>query len=797
VELFDPERSDPELTPGRVVQAFVRGVFYRPLQLLLPPGLLGLVAPADWLFAGVALGLVFSLLFLTWGSISTRWQQMVLLVERWLLSGIALPVSIFVVMIAALRVLGVQYVSTILDAAPFGAIFSGVVMSYVLSWLVEYWINRAVAVELLGVLGAPTGAGGMAYSFNRTPEDTVRVEQRGRYLMSHGIGRLLVVGTRRSEPTGGSAPTPPHATAPSPGKTSDAELRFHSYSLLEVFERLATEEDQDRLTEVTRYTDLYFYAMNFVLILVVGVFVGLYVWPRGGESEAAVVEARSSVVAEKLSDLSKRLVLDGANARPVVVVVASGGGTRAALYTAHVLQGLHKIGVDRDIALLSGVSGGGVALAYFAANYDALIEDQAPKLAAWDKFTDAVSSTFIQDVIEGASEWRIFGGTPLTYLLAESFDRRLFKDVPNPQRFGQIDPASGPALILNTTIAGHPLEDSDVLRMVLNGSDRHSDAECLEAQRAYNLMNGGRLIFTNLKDLDGFPPGKSIIPDTRLPYQVLRDPAVPLAWAAALTANFSPAFQNARVLVKGYAEGQECPDRSYFVTDGGAQENLGLISALFAIESALRRLVDECKNATPSQGPAGKCVTALRPIHFVMAEASVADYDYQQDRGVSAAFSGAKERMAGGLTNELIDKIGRLYSEVSGESSGEALHFHYLPLPLAFRARGGFGTHWMHADRVELTDPRLRAAPTLFDRLFTRATNTSVGLNKSDLRELWTALHDPNTPFCEHSRFENIDSETVRRWICGARNDSHRPRDLHVEAWQSLVAELRVAGSRN
>jgi hypothetical protein len=180
-----------------------------------------------------------------------------------------------------------------------------------------------------------------------------------------------------------------------------------------------------------------------------------------------------------------------------------------------------------------------------------------------------------------------------------------------------------------------------------------------------------------------------------------------------------------------------------------------------------------------------------------MAEASVADYDYQQDRGVSAAFSGAKERMAGGLTNELIDKIGRLYSEVSGESSGEALHFHYLPLPLAFRARGGFGTHWMHADRVELTDPRLRAAPTLFDRLFTRATNTSVGLNKSDLRELWTALHDPNTPFCEHSRFENIDSETVRRWICGARNDSHRPRDLHVEAWQSLVAELRVAGSRN
>jgi hypothetical protein len=37
--------------------------------------------------------------------------------------------------------------------------------------------------------------------------------------------------------------------------------------------------------------------------------------------------------------------------RPAIVVIGSGGGTRAALYTSHVLQGLHGIGAGEDIVL--------------------------------------------------------------------------------------------------------------------------------------------------------------------------------------------------------------------------------------------------------------------------------------------------------------------------------------------------------------------------------------------------------------------------------------------------------------
>jgi hypothetical protein len=74
----------------------------------------------------------------------------------------------------------------------------------------------------------------------------------------------------------------------------------------------------------------------------------------------------------------------------------------------------------------------------------------------------------------------------------------------------------------------------------------------------------------------------------------------------------------------------------FYVTDGGAEENLGLISALYALESVLEKLKDKGARA--------------RPIHVVIAEDSALDYDYSQDRGVSVFLGGSRERLAGGLT---------------------------------------------------------------------------------------------------------------------------------------------------
>ena len=784
VELFNRDRADPTLFPGDIVHAMVQSTLYRPLQLLLPPSLLALVAPADWLDLLVVVGFVGSLFLLTWGRISTRWQQLVIQIERWLMSGLAFVVSVFVIAIGILRVLGIQYVSTILDAAPFGAVFGVVLISYVLSWLVEYWINRTAAAELLGMLGATDGGISTPYQPAAQYDPKITVDLQGRYLMSHGIGRILVLGRLGAGPAPGPA--------------------FHTYNLLGVFTALTGQNRRRWLLQIVRSTTRYFYVMNLLVILLVLGFVFTYLAWGGAESAQAVVEASARSERDGyLKDLAASLIATDDNARPAVVVAASGGGTRAALYTAHVLQGLHSIGVDRDIVLLSGVSGGAVALTYFSLNYNSLIDKNVePK--AWDEFRHKVSEQFIQDVIEGAAEWRIFGTTPLTSLLAESFERRL---LPAGSTFAQ---NKGPALILNTAIVGHPIEDSEILLKALNpptAGHGGTPKDCREQQRPYNEMGGGRLIFTNLKQIAAFPSNtgaapnpKNEIPDVGLPYRIIRDPSVSLARAAALSANFPPAFQNAKVVVRQVQEDADCPDRVYFVTDGGAEENLGLVSALFALQSALQQIKAEQRQRKTAQEQIktrrkhSESRIHLRPINIVLAEASAAAFDYEQDRGIAAAVGGAKERMTGGLTNALIENIRRLQIEIGGQDKApKLLKLHYLPLPLVFRARGGFGTHWMQADRIEMSDPRLRAAPALWERIVTSATHASVALSKTELCEVWTDLHSPDGGFCQHERkYTGSSSDEVRRWVCGARNDKQRPRDIHVDVWQSLVRDLNT-----
>jgi hypothetical protein len=525
------------------------------------------------------------------------------------------------------------------------------------------------------------------------------------------------------------------------------------------------------VAEVVRYTNLYFYAMNALLVLVFAGF-GVIYWHLSRGEPDAVVSVRANADGGGLKDLAGRLLSGPHDDRPAVVIAASGGGTRAALYTSHVLQGLHGLGADRDIVLASGVSGGGVALAYFAAHYQALTGRNA-STGEWERFRESAAGNLIGDVLEGASEWRVFGPAPLTMLLAESFERHLLRGAGVATMRG----GEAPALILNTTIAGHPAEDSEILMKTLDrapGADREA---CREAARPFKMMNGGRLVFTNLKNTAAFPDAHARLPDIRLPYWIVNDPDVPLARAAALNANFPPIFPNARVQVRDRVKGAPCAERSYYVTDGGAEENLGLVSALYAVQSALKDLEAPCR----SKG------CRLRPLHFVIAEASATGYDYEQDRGVSAGVSGAKERMTGGLTTVLIDETRRMYAALGADA--QDMRFHYLPLPLPFRARGGFGTHWMQAGSFDVTDPRLRSLPGWLDGA-PPSSRASATISKAEIDMVWLALHDPRTPYCSNRGYGSIVTDRIRRWICGAPNDAHRPRDLHVDAWQALVKNL-------
>lgn len=751
-ELFIKRPRKPQLQASRVVFAVFQGLSGRALQLLLPPALFVFVAPSDWVDALAGYGLLLSILLGTWGNMSRRWQQMSRHVARWFLSGTALFVSLFVIALSTARWFDVDYVTTIMDAAPFGVLFAFVLMSYLLSWLVEYWINRAVAVELLEVLGGDRGTPSMPYPYARPrPGPGIQVAVDRRMLSYHGLGRFAVIGTL----------LPGHKPTASKRARNDA---FHTYDLLELFQALVR-RDNDRMAEVVRCVNLYFYFMNLVLIAVF-LALGITYWHLSRKGPDSVITASSTAHAPGVVDLAERLRQQGAAGRPAVVVIASGGGTRAALYTSHVLEGLHALGVDRDIVLASGVSGGGVALAYFAAHFDTLTAEGVPD--RWKRFRADVGSNLIRNVLEGASEWRIFGTTPLSILLAESFERHLLRD--SQATTMAVRP---PALILNTTVTAHPAEESDVLIQTLDPARRRPD--CADPNRPFRMMGGGRLVFTNLSTVSKFPARSPEISDTRLPYVVIADRTVSIAHAAALNANFPPVFPSAKVTLTDAVDEALCPKRSYFVTDGGALENLGLISALYALDSALAELRVRCAKQ--------RCT--LPSIHIVIAEASATAYDYAPDRGLGVALGSAKERLTGELTNELLKRTRTAYAGLGGDA--DQLKPHYLPLPLTFRARGGLGTHWMLASRFELHDPRPRTVASAWSARM--SAPRSVTITSDEIEQAWLALHDVHLPYCGNRHYGTVVTDTVRRWICGTAKDG-RARDLHIEAWQTIVDDL-------
>ena len=95
---------------------------------------------------------------------------------------------------------------------------------------------------------------------------------------------------------------------------------------------------------------------------------------------ASIVRAKAPGDRAHLSSLGSLLRAIGPNA-PAFIVAASGGGTRAAVYTAAVLEGLRNLHLGHRIVLVSGVSGGGVAAAYFYAHRAALLAQDSAAAA--------------------------------------------------------------------------------------------------------------------------------------------------------------------------------------------------------------------------------------------------------------------------------------------------------------------------------------------------------------------------------------------------------------------------------
>ena len=694
VELFSGAPTLPELSAPRILYALLINPMRYPLHLLLPPALLILIAPYDLVQLFWSVGLLLSYAVVYTGGITMRWDRILFVMTRFFFEGLPLLLSVVVIGLGVARLLDIHYVASILDVAPFGAVTFIIIMLYAAFWLYNIWLNHSLQHHLFLLLkeAADTqprsddGSEDTGYSINNyyctigatTTDKHIDVLARHRDLQKHGASAFAVVGDIRS------------------GEGMLTSV-YQVWSPVDLFKKLAGDDDSSEATQpnpvliegfrsLRRRIRLYRGLMN---LFAVGMLVLAFMatgWV-GGAYDDANLRVEDTPPPPAISyDLVEALAArgnpqSGGQPGPAIIVAASGGGTRAALYTQAVLRGLKRIGALDDVVLVSGVSGGGVALAYLAAHYPALAREDA-KGEEWARFGSHMADPFIQDVLEGVLEPRLYWRTRTGVLLAESFQRRLGSGADNDKV------AESPiGFVLNTTIVGHPWQDTELTRNLFDDAgDNAIDELPREEVPPYTVHQGGRLILTNLADVGMFPSSKSpLADDIHFPVTPLQDnKQIQLMQAGALNANFPPVFFNAPIDVHS-----KNGARRYYVTDGGATDNRGVVTALYILRDAVEKLTQ-----------AGRKVP---PIYLVVAEASADTYDYGGDTGLDAAFGGAKKMLANGLIQELQSQIkGKINTE---DADTATLETFYMNMPMVLRTRGGLGTHWLMPGHVRVSNP--------------------------------------------------------------------------------------------
>ncbi|HYP07433.1 MAG TPA: hypothetical protein VER03_14465 [Bryobacteraceae bacterium] len=649
-ELFASSGGVRQVTLWGALRAFVTVPIRAPLHLLLPAALCALVAPPDYLTFVAVSALLISFLALFLSGLNDRFNTMWKLLQSGFFRGGALFVSVLAIALAAARLAGVSYVKTVLDTAAGQTIALTVAAAYVLSWWYDYWVNRLLAQQLLNVIH-PDAGNQPSIPYAIDPECVkTSVPAEGRVVQIHGPSHFIAL---RAPQQGGSNPV----------------TYFQSYDMSALVRAIAlsgapggkAKPSPDLVYD--RVVDYHRLVAAFLALLVIAAGLSIH----GGVQSPQIVAGAPGGGRVQLP----RLLFDEhriASGRPIIVMAASGGGTRAALYTAAVMEALARRGAAGDILLGSGVSGGGAALAYFAGRRtDLLQQDASKRQAAWDSFFSHMSAPFIQDVLERSSEWRMVTHGRLGMLLSESFEDR-WELPPDRRTLGAVNDFG---LILNTSIAGH-FDKPDVPADQQNQS--FLDAERRYRKRATTSeLAGARLIVTNLNLARGFI-GDPLETNTRhkLPI-VVDDGSIRLERAAALNANFPPVFANAAVDVDNRSR--------FWVTDGGAVDNRGMEMLLYAIRQAIEA------------APEGR---ALPRMHVVVADASGYSDSFSQDRGVGPAFA-AGTRFASLLARELVESIKARYT-LRGQR--EDFAFWYLTMPDEIRASTSFGTHWMLQPRV-------------------------------------------------------------------------------------------------
>ena len=654
---------------------FLRGLLSVPMYNLVPflwlPALL-LVAvflPGSPLLVKTVSTALIWLIVLTLLNLDPRLNAINTLLRRILFTGGPLVISIIVILLGIGRLAEMQYVSTIIDSEYQLPLFLIIFCAYAYFWFFEYWINSEVCAKLITILRADEDKPEDVYNSGKIKYNIAKgciatsVRQQDRVLQIHGGARFVAIGQNRKG-TGEN---------------------FQLYDRLGLFERLATSaQGKDESTTTAALADLrarlrfYFSFLN--ILVTAGLAVLVWVVFAGPQlAQQQVIEP-----GVPQSSSLEQLIFEDRTKDHVVLMSASGGGTRAALYTVGVLNGLREEGLIPDLKLASGVSGGGASLAYFAGHRQSLLNGDSD---AWHQFQCTMDDPFVWDVLDGVAEWRIFANEGLGELLTESFERR-FDD--GQMTLGKLD--TNFTLILNTALAGSlSIQCADGETGECNCRADETFPECAHRlrERTRGVNSGGRLIFTNSDSAGAFPGLVDSAPlGQQLKYVVVQAPVVPLTTAAALNANFPPVFPNAAVDL-------QAEKVRYWVTDGGAVENRGILSLLFALRD---NLMKQPTLESPSARP------KIPQIHIVVAEASGGGTGYSKLPGVSSKF-GAPTQIASQLMKELLEEIRDELERIAGVPARDLIDIHYLAMPGPLRIDGGLGTHWMLARDVRLGDP--------------------------------------------------------------------------------------------
>ena len=591
-------------------------VLLHPMELLLPVTAAILFTPPAWthLVALVTFLATVALLLIT--AFDDRLDRSLALLVRRFSRNAALVVSLVAIGLAAARLAGNTYVTTVFDSASGIEILLYFLAAYAIAWWYDYWTERLIGQQLFRLIDAGC-QGSCTANYTYTGNPYTAVPSGGRMVELLGLGRFLVY---RDNP--GNLPY------------------FQAWPYRDFFVELASTgapggSASPLPQQISQRLTLYLGSTAFLALVILGCG-GWVLHGMDKNYELSVKTGQGSGL--QLAQLIDPETYGPGN--PAILASASGGGTRAAVFAGAVLEGLSEENGDR-IRAGSGVSGGSAALAYYAAHREAL---RCGEEKDWDDYFHRMTMPFIRDVIERAQEWRMTVHGRVGILLAESFERRWEID-PKEDHFGQV---SDFGLICNTTLAGRfekPADSKLSLGEAAARFDNNSD------------VAGGRLILTNLSLQDAFAvpdPQPPFISGVKLPV-VIDDRETRLERAAALSANFPPVFSNAAIDVGDQTR--------YWVTDGGAADNRGLEPLLFGLRYAVLHQRD-AKLKLPN-------------IAVVIIEASGIDESFVQTRGLGSAF-GAGAHFADQLDKELYANLHAIYA-AAGQKDDLQFYYIAMP----------------------------------------------------------------------------------------------------------------------